>query len=171
VAAGACASEATAPACSGVAVIDDSGWDVGWAALEDQMRVEINARRAQKATCGEEAMGPAAALALQVQARRAARHHSWDMETRDYFAHPSPEGCVVQDRMFAAGWQPELPWTVGENLAGGSETDAVDGLMASPPHCKNLMSPSFAYVGVGYAFRADASYGHYWTQVFGADGD
>jgi len=43
----------------------------------------------------------------------------------------------------------------------------VDGWMASPGHCANIMSPSFRATGIGYGFSAAAAYRHYWTQTFG----
>ena len=38
--------------------------------------------------------------------------------------------------------------------------------MNSPGHYANIMNASFRYLGVGYAYDADCTYGHYWSQVF-----
>lgn len=44
------------------------------------------------------------------------------------------------------------PWSdVGENIAAGFETprDVVAAWMASTGHCENILSPTFADVGIG----------------------
>ncbi len=52
---------------------------------------------------------------------------------------------------------------MGENIASGQESadEVVDGWMASPGHCANIMDPNFTEIGVGYYD------GDIWTQVFG----
>ena len=51
----------------------------------------------------------------------------------------------------------------GENIATGyrTEKEVVKGWIASPGHCKNIMSKLYKEMGV-------ARYGNYWTQEFGA---
>ena len=39
--------------------------------------------------------------------------------------------------------------------------------MDSTGHCENIMDPNFTFLGVGYAFDEDSTYGHYWVQTFG----
>ena len=42
----------------------------------------------------------------------------------------------------------------------------MQGWLASPHHCENLMDPRFTELGVGFVFDADSDSGVYWTQVF-----
>jgi len=96
----------------------------------------------------------------------AARDHSRDMGTRDYFSHDSPEGRTPGDRVTAAGYN----WSaVGENIAAGQATPAavMQSWMNSPGHRANILSTNYCDLGVGYAYVSGSRYGHYWTQNFG----
>jgi uncharacterized protein YkwD len=99
--------------------------------------------------------------------RTAARGHSEDMATRNYFSHTSPDGRTFSQRMSNAGYAGTFPWA--ENIAVGQSSPAsvVNGWMGSTGHCTNIMNPSFRAIGVGYAYSAGSSYRHYWTQDFG----
>ena len=89
------------------------------------------------------------------------------MATNNYFSHISLDGTTFDQRIRNAGYAEAFPW--GENIAAGSFTpeSLVDGWMASPGHCVNIMSPNFRATGVGYGFNATSTYRHYWTQTFG----
>ena len=56
--------------------------------------------------------------------------------------------------------------SAGENIAAGQTTaeSVMKSWMNSPGHKKNILSPNFTHIGVGYA--KGGSYGHYWTQQF-----
>ena len=127
----------------------------------------VNARRAAPATCGGRRFGPAPALAAHPALRVAARDHSLDMASRNYFDHVTPERRTVEQRAKAAGFPFEA--TIGENIGAGRPTAAgvVEQWMASTHHCQNIMNPQFRHIGVGYATREGARYTHYWTLVFG----
>lgn len=101
------------------------------------------------------------------QLRLAARLHSKDMADRDYFDHSSLDGKSPWDRMEAAGYQ---GFGVGENIAAGNDTaeDTFQQWLTSPGHCSNMMARDTQEIGVGYAYNARASFGHYWTQTFGS---
>jgi len=76
-----------------------------------------------------------------------ARAHSRDMFARGYFAHITPEGKSPFDRINEAHVQ---YFTAGENLAlAHSLSIAHNGLMNSPGHRANILSPSFGRVGIG----------------------
>jgi uncharacterized protein YkwD len=141
-----------------------SGWDPAWAAFEAEVIELVNAHRAAGADCGAEgSFGPAGPLTADPSLRCAARVHSLDMFTRDYFDHSSPEGEGPDGRIEKAGYD----WTTyGENIAGGypDPASAVAGWMSSDGHCSNIMSPDFVHTGVGYHGGAAL-----WTQVFGAN--
>ncbi len=141
--------------------------DPGNPAFEDQVLVLVNQHRAVGATCGGTAYPSVPALSMNANLRTAARGHSVDMATLNYFSHVSLDGRTFSQRMQNAGYSGAFPW--GENIAAGqpSPQSAVNAWMASPGHCANIMSGSFRVIGVGYAFRLGSTYGHYWTQNFG----
>lgn len=96
----------------------------------------------------------------------AARAHSDDMATQDYFSHTSLDGRTPGDRITAAGY----PWNAcGENIAAGYSTPeaAMQAWMNSPGHRANILSSTFCDIGVGYAYAPPTTYQHYWTQDFG----
>lgn len=141
-------------------------WDPAAAALEEEVLTIVNQRRAEGADCGSEGtFAPASPLAMNGRLRCAARNHSFDMATRNYFSHDTPEGVGPGARVDASGYQ----WsTWGENIAAGSP-DAAGTMaqwMESDGHCSNIMDPNYTELGVGYAPGGD--YNHVWTQVFGA---
>jgi len=84
-----------------------------------------------------------------------ARAHSADMLTRNYFAHRSPEGQDVGNRIKRT----RMPYYLaGENIflchvlpswtqIGGAHRC----LMASPGHRQNILNPRFTDVGIGIA--------------------
>lgn len=127
----------------------------------------MNQRRAAGATCGGTTYGPAPALAVSATLRVAARSHSEEMATHNYFSHTSYDGRTFSQRISAAGYTGASPW--GENIAAGQSSPAavVNGWMNSTGHCANIMNPSYRAIGVGYGYRAASNYGHYWTQDFG----
>ena len=96
----------------------------------------------------------------------AARNHSEDMGLQGYFSHTSLDGRTVPDRIKAAGYSYN---TYGENIAGGQPTpeDVIDAWMSSSGHRANILNSNFCDIGVGYAYLADSTYRHYWTQDFG----
>ena len=96
----------------------------------------------------------------------AARDHSEDMGLQGYFSHTSLDGRTVPDRITAAGY---FYNTYGENIAGGQPTpeDVIDAWMSSSGHRANILNSNFCDIGVGYAYLADSTYRHYWTQDFG----
>jgi uncharacterized protein YkwD len=76
-----------------------------------------------------------------------ARAHSQDMLARGYFAHVSPEGKDLGDRLRQAR---VLYFSAGENLAlAPTLHSAHTGLMHSPGHKANILRPQFRRLGVG----------------------
>ncbi|MFO0558856.1 MAG: CAP domain-containing protein [Polyangiales bacterium] len=144
----------------------DSGAPAGNASLEDQVLVIVNQRRAMGANCGGTMYGPTTPLVMNEQLRAAARGHSLDMGTRNFFDHNSPEGTTPFQRIAAAGYTGSPQ---GENIAAGNATAAatMTQWMNSPGHCQNIMNPQYRSIGVGYANVAGSRYTHYWTQTFG----
>ncbi len=90
------------------------------------------------------------------------RAHSRDMWTRQFFAHVNPDGQTPFDRLDAAGIQYRA---AGENLALAPTTPvAHQGLMDSPGHRANILSPDYRRLGIG-AIR-NGLYGIMFTQLF-----
>ncbi len=93
---------------------------------------------------------------------QAARDHSRDMLAQGYFAHTSEDGKTPADRVRQAGVRYAI---VGENLALAPTVElAHHGLMESPGHRANILSPQYGRVGIGVA---DAGlHGKMFTQDF-----
>ncbi len=75
------------------------------------------------------------------------RLHSQDMFERGYFSHYTPEGLDPFDRMDKAGIEYGF---AGENLALAPSVElAMQGLMNSPGHRRNILDPNFKKIGIG----------------------
>ena len=73
--------------------------------------------------------------------------HAVEMYVEGYFSHVSPETGTVGDRVWDAGIVYRI---VGENLAlAATPTETHDGLMDSPGHRANILSPEYNRLGVG----------------------
>jgi uncharacterized protein YkwD len=107
-------------------------------------------------------------LEPDVRLMEAAQLHSADMATSDFLSHEGSDGSRPGDRIEAAGYDDWRAW--GENAAAGypTPTAVVAGWMGSTGHRANILDPGFEHIGVGYRYAAGTSWGHYWTQDFGA---
>lgn len=105
-------------------------------------------------------------LSWDTELHDAARGHTVDMATNNYFSHTSKDGRTFSDRIQAAGYQYN---TAGENIAAGYSTPeaAMNGWMNSDGHRANILNSSYCDLGVGYAYDSGSTYDHYWTQDFG----
>jgi uncharacterized protein YkwD len=101
-------------------------------------------------------------LAFDSKLREVGRLHSTDMFKRGYFSHYSPEGEDVADRAEKL----EVDYLViGENLAYAPSLElAHKGLMNSPGHRANILSPDYSKIGIGV--MDGGVYGLMFTQVF-----
>jgi len=105
----------------------------------------------------------------------AARYHAKDMAVDDYFDHNSynrvgkklVETCTIFDRIESFINYPYL----AENISAGRLTpeEVVKAWMKSTGHRKNILNKNMTQLGVGYYFKEDAEYGHYWVQNFGGE--
>lgn len=128
----------------------------------------VNQARAEPRQCGSQSMPAAAPLRWERRLFAAARGHSADMARLDYMSHTGRDGRSVAQRVLAQGY----PWSVvGENLAAGPQSvdEVVDGWLASPGHCVNLMKRDFAEVAVACVQRDGTTWGRYWTLVLGRE--
>jgi uncharacterized protein YkwD len=123
------------------------------ASIESQMIILVNKERTDRGL---------PVLEYDSVLRDVGRAHSADMFKRGYFAHNSPEGENVADRVEKVGISYQI---VGENLAyAPSLSLAHNGLMNSPGHKANILSPDYHKIGIG--IQDGGVYGLMVTQVF-----
>jgi uncharacterized protein YkwD len=104
------------------------------------------------------------------------RAYSARMVAESFFAHESPDGGTLVDRLTGAGYiAPDGDWTVGENIAWGqghlaTPRNIVAAWMASPGHRKNVLTGEYTEIGLGVVTGTpgDASWGATYTTDFGA---
>jgi uncharacterized protein YkwD len=102
--------------------------------------------------------------------------YSQRMVSQGFFAHESPDGGTLVDRLTAAGYLgADATWVVGENIGWGQASLAtprsmVDAWMNSPGHRENLLSADYGQVGLGLALGTptDQTWGATYTTDFGA---
>lgn len=101
-------------------------------------------------------------LSFNASLMQIGRNHSADMFTRGYFSHYSSEGDSVAQRAERVGY---IYLVIGENLAYAPNLElAHNGLMNSPGHRANILSPDFNKIGIG--IMDGGVYGLMITQVF-----
>ncbi|GAA2592190.1 hypothetical protein GCM10010399_23520 [Dactylosporangium fulvum] len=104
--------------------------------------------------------------ALRIDSRlvAAARAHSTDMVSQNFFSHTGSDGSNFVQREARAGY---TTGASAENIAWGYRTpqDVVNGWINSSGHRANILNCSSVAVGVGVAYKADGT--PYWTQDFG----
>lgn len=136
--------------------------------FQASLLARINQVRATGADCGSDGVfGAALPLTWNDRLTTAADGHSRDMAAQNYFSHTSADGRTLADRVNATGYA----WlSLGENIAAGypSVNAVMDGWIASPGHCANLMNAGFAEVGVACVpGAAGDTYSTYWTMDLG----
>src|SRR5215217_4737033 len=100
------------------------------------------------------------ALGQRPRLARAGARYAHDMVDGRFFAHTSPDGRTLADRLRAAGYVVAgQRWIAGEALAwgwGGRATPAatVRAWIASPPHRHLLLSRAYHHIGIGVALGA-----------------
>jgi uncharacterized protein YkwD len=102
--------------------------------------------------------------------------YSARMVAEDFFAHVSPDGGTLVDRLTAARYiAPDGDWTVGENIAWGqgelgTPRNIVVAWMNSPGHRHNILTGEFTEIGIGIALGTpgDPAWGATYTTDFGA---
>lgn len=100
------------------------------------------------------------ALQVDEALSKVAHEKSRDMSVNNYFSHTSPTYGSPFDMMKQFGITYNY---AGENIAMGQRTpeEVVKAWMNSEGHRKNILSPNFTHIGVGYVAE-----GNYWTQQF-----
>lgn len=116
--------------------------------VRSALRCLVNATRAQHGL---------RALRSSARLNRAADAHSADMVARGYFAHVTPEGRSVTDRVRATGYLGgSSDWALGEDIGWGTGSASTpasifQAFMNSPPHRRVILSRAYREVGVGVA--------------------
>jgi uncharacterized protein YkwD len=120
----------------------------------------VNSYRASGCTCGTDHYPAVNPVVWNDTLETAAKVHSDDMNTKQYFSHTGSDGSNTGDRLTTLNY---IYSTYGENIAEGydNEESVMIGWIKSPGHCRNIMDASFTQMGV-------ATNGKYWTQVFSA---
>lgn len=138
-----------------------------WQAEGQQLLQQINAARAQARQCGDQSFAAAAPLSWNATLASTAESHSRAMANGNFFDHRDRDGRTPGDRAELAGYSGQR---IGENIAAGldSARKVVDGWLASPGHCANLMAAQFSELGAAYAVDPKSDAGIYWTALFGA---
>lgn len=100
------------------------------------------------------------ALKVDLTLSKMAHEKSRDMSANGYFSHTSPTYGSPFDMMKKYGITYRY---AGENIAMGQRTpeEVVKAWMNSEGHRKNILSPNYNFIGVGYVAQ-----GNYWTQEF-----
>ena len=133
----------------------------------DEVIDRINDARAQSRRCGSKQYAAVPPLRYSDVLSEASRAHALDMAERGYFDHKTPEGITPTQRLAKTGYQ----WSLtGENIARGqmSAREAVEGWLASPGHCANIMEPRFSETGFALAEEGGREGALYWVQTFAA---
>jgi uncharacterized protein YkwD len=142
---------APAPAAAACANRDAHPSDVGVAKIKSATLCLLNKQRSSRGR---------GKLRANRRLARAARAHALDMVRRDYFAHTTPTGVNFVDRILDADYVgPRDGWTLGENLAWGSQQLATPRLivrawMHSPGHRANILKRRFREIGIGVVHGA-----------------
>jgi hypothetical protein len=113
-----------------------------------------------------------------------ARARAWDMAVRGYFAHVNPDGIGPNALVEAAGYR--LPAEYDRRPTGndieaaaagyGTARQAWNWFMGSPWHRTHLLglderSRTQTEFGIGYAWRPQSRYGHYWVVLIARPAD
>lgn len=133
------------------------------ALLRAELIEALNAARASSRRCGRDLHPAAPALAASSALTTAAQLHTAELVALGRFTHVGRDGAQPWDRAKRVGYA----WRqIGENISVGEETaaGAVAQWLRSEGHCRNVMSPRFRDVGVGYA--PGGPHRHTWTVVF-----
>jgi uncharacterized protein YkwD len=136
-------------------------------AVSREVLALVNEARQRPRRCGAEHYGRGKPVKLVARLEEAARVHADDMARNGHVDHTGRDGSSVGERVKRTGYERRL---VGENLAAGPGTarEVVEGWLASPPHCANIMEPRFLDMGVAFTVNPRSRFGVYWVQVLAA---
>ena len=134
-------------------------------ALDERVLELVNRARGAPRRCGNDPFPATAPLRSDPDLRDAALAHARDMAAHGYLGHKGSDGSRPADRAARAGYA----WkAVAENGAAGqpSAEEVVATWLASPGHCRNLMTARYSETGIAHAVNPDAEKGIYWAQLY-----
>ena len=137
------------------------------AEVESRILQLANQARSLDRRCGSKPFAAVPPLTLEKHLTAAAREQARDMAKHNMLEHTGTDGSTPDVRVKRAGYS----WrVVGENIASGPTTaeEVMEGWLASPGHCENLMSPRFSEMGIAWVVDPRSASGVYWSQVFGS---
>lgn len=118
----------------------------------------------------ERANAGLSALSTNGSLTSAARGHSRDMASSNFFGHTGSNGSDLASRLSAAGYA----YTAGaENIYAGEGSNldnpyaAVSAWMGSDGHRANILNGIYTEIGVGYWCDTNSKYEGYFTADFG----
>ena len=126
----------------------------------------VNAARSKPRRCGSKSFEAAPPVTLSATLAQAALIHAQDMAAHDHFQHEGTDGSKPSERLTRVGYQ----WrSAAENIALGPTTarQVMEGWLASPGHCANIMSPRSTQMGLAYTTTPGGG-DIYWAQEFAA---
>ncbi|MGV8918927.1 MAG: CAP domain-containing protein [Pseudomonas sp.] len=137
-----------------------------WQAEGQKLLGMLNTARSQARQCGGQSFGATAPLSWNPTLAAVAQAHSHSMANNNFFDHKDRDGHTPGDRAELGGY---IGSAIGENIAAGQDTvrKVVDGWLASPGHCANIMSAQYRELGAAYATDPKSDAGIYWTAMFG----
>jgi uncharacterized YkwD family protein len=101
-------------------------------------------------------------LKFDEKLQKMAQEKSDDMVEKSYFSHTSPTYGEFSDMTKTFGISYKV---AGENIAGSASVErAHAALMNSPGHKRNILNPSYNYIGIG--ITASQIYGKLFSQDF-----
>ncbi len=107
-------------------------------------------------------------LAPETRLVKAALLHALDISCNGSVSHIGSDGSTLPDRLARQSY----PYQVyAENIyAGGAGMPevAVDAMMASAPHCANILNADFTEIGISFVVLDGSPYGSYYVIDFGA---
>jgi len=114
-------------------------------------------------------------LLESAQLTTASAGYSRQMVAEAFFAHESPDGGTLVDRLTATGYiHAGNAWSVGENIGWGQSQLStpramVGAWMNSPGHRENILDTGFDDIGLGVALGSppDRAWGATYTTDFG----
>jgi uncharacterized protein YkwD len=134
--------------------------------ISQEVLALVNEARARPRRCGTQRFAGAPPLALNKKRNAAAAIQAHDMATHGHMSHQGSDDSKPADRVTRVGYAWKF---VGENVAAGQQTaqNVVNGWLASPGHCANIMNPDYTDMGIAYFSSQKQQVGIYWAQVFG----
>src|SRR5215218_1395661 len=108
-----------------------------------------------------------APVTLNAELGGAAKYHSVDMATNNYFDHYLFDGTDAGTNIQNFGY---TGFPYAENIAAGMATaqEVMIGWQNSPEHNATMTDPQYTEVGIGRFYNESSQYGWYWTATYGA---